>query len=115
VTERGLEWPAFLLGTLSDDLHFEWDPRQAEANLAKHGGSFEEAPTVFYYDEARIDDDPDHSIGEHRELIVGRSTAGRYLLVSFTERGDSIRLIHAREAAKSERKKYEEDILPKKR
>jgi hypothetical protein len=26
---------------------FEWDPRKAEANAAKHGVSFDEAVTVF--------------------------------------------------------------------
>jgi len=28
-------------------LRFEWDPNKAEANLAKHEISFEEAMTVF--------------------------------------------------------------------
>ena len=28
-------------------LQFEWDPRKAKVNLAKHGVSFEEAMTVF--------------------------------------------------------------------
>jgi uncharacterized DUF497 family protein len=26
---------------------YEWDPKKARANLAKHGVSFEEAATVF--------------------------------------------------------------------
>jgi hypothetical protein len=95
----------------SDEIRFEWDPEKARSNIEKHGVSFEEASTVFYDDLAKIDDDPDHSIGEHRELIFGRSAGGRFLLVSFTERGDAIRIIHARVAAKRERKKYEEDII----
>ncbi len=96
---------------MDDDLRFEWDPNKAKGNLTKHGVSFEEAATVFYYEPAKIEDDPDHSIGERRELIFGRSAAGRFLLVSFTERGDSIRIIHARQATKSERRKYEEDLI----
>jgi len=28
-------------------LQFEWDPRKAKVNLAKHGVSFEEAMAVF--------------------------------------------------------------------
>jgi len=28
-------------------LEFEWDPRKAAANLAKHAVSFEDAATVF--------------------------------------------------------------------
>lgn len=94
---------------VSDDILFEWDPTKARKNLEKHGVSFEEAARVFYDDDAIIDDDPDHSIGEHRELILGRS-ARRLLLVSFTERGDWIRIIHARHATTHEHKKYEENV-----
>ena len=94
------------------EIRFEWDPNKAKTNFEKHGVAFEEATTVFYDDRARMDDDPDHSIGEHRELICGRSAEGRLLLVSFTERGDSIRIIHARQAAKKERRRYEEDLIP---
>jgi len=93
------------------DIRFEWDPNKAKSNFEKHGVAFEEASTVFYDDLARIDDDPDHSIGEHRELIFGRSAQARFLLVSFVERDEAIRIIHAREAAKSERRKYEEDLI----
>ena len=94
------------------DIRFEWDPNKAETNFEKHGVTFEEATTVFYDDHARIDDDPDHSLGEHRELICGRSAEGRLLLVSFTERGEAIRIIHVRVAASRERKKYEENLIP---
>jgi len=34
------------------ELHFEWDPRKASANAAKHGVTFEEAKTVFYDESA---------------------------------------------------------------
>ena len=43
------------------ELHFEWDPRKAAANAAKHGVTFEEAKTVFYDESALLIDDPDHS------------------------------------------------------
>ena len=49
-------------------LQFEWDPRKAKVNLAKHGVSFEEAMTVFG-DFARIFDDEEHSEDEKREII----------------------------------------------
>jgi len=29
------------------ELHFEWDPRKAAANAAKHGVTFEEAKTAM--------------------------------------------------------------------
>jgi hypothetical protein len=97
---------------VADDLRFEWDPNKAKGNIAKHGVSFEEAATVFYYEPSKIDDDPDHSIGERRELIFGRSTVGRFLLVSFTGPGRLDPHLHARQATKSERRKYEEDLIP---
>jgi uncharacterized DUF497 family protein len=89
---------------------FEWDDGKAVSNLAKHGVSFYEAETVFTDPLARIDDDPDHSRGEQRYLIVGQSAAGRLLLVSFTDRDRVIRIIHARKTDREERHRYEEDI-----
>jgi hypothetical protein len=89
---------------------FSWDPKKAQSNLRKHGVSFEEALTVFLDPLARIHDDPDHSVGEWREIIVGTSAAGRLILVSFTERGDTVRLINAREPDRTERYDYEESV-----
>lgn len=40
------------------ELHFEWDPRKAAANVAKHGVTFEEAKNVFYDEHALLIDDP---------------------------------------------------------
>ena len=34
------------------ELHFEWDPRKAAANAAKHGVTFDEAKNVFYDEHA---------------------------------------------------------------
>ena len=86
----------------------EWDEEKAASNLDKHGVSFEEAATVFS-DPLYIDFyDPDHSIDEHRYLIMGQSTGGRLLIVSYTERNEVARLISARELTLSERKTYEE-------
>ncbi|HVE72597.1 MAG TPA: BrnT family toxin [Thermoanaerobaculia bacterium] len=91
-------------------MKFSWDPRKAAANLGKHGVSFEEALTVFRDPLAHIHDDPDHSIGEWREIIIGTSAAGRLILISFTERGETIRVINAREPDRAERYDYEENI-----
>jgi len=87
---------------------FTWDPTKAASNLRKHGVSFEEALTMFGDPLARIHDDPHHSARESREIIVGHSTGGRLLLVSFTERSGVIRLISARRATRHERKDYEQ-------
>ena len=90
-------------------MQFTWDPKKATSNLRKHGVSFQEAITVFFDPLARIHDDPDHSIGEVREIIAGWSAAERLLLVSFTERGDTVRIINARVANAQERRRHEEE------
>ncbi len=89
---------------------FEWDDSKANTNLKKHGVSFEEAKTVFYDDFARIIPDPDHSDLENRFIIQGLSFGGKLIVISFTERGETIRLINARKATKKERSQYEESI-----
>ena len=91
-------------------MQFSWNPKKAGTNYRKHGVAFDEAATVFLDPLARIHDDPEHSIGEFREIIVGESSEGRLLLVSFTERGDTIRIIHARAADRQERQDYEENL-----
>ncbi len=89
-------------------MEFEWDEEKAVVNLASHKVSFDEAKTVFD-DPLYVDFyDPDHSLDEHRFLIVGESRQGRLLIVSYTERGDTVRLISAREATSAEKKNYEE-------
>ncbi len=89
-------------------MQFEWSENKAASNLSKHGVSFKEAQTVFD-DPLYVDFyDPDHSDDEERYLIVGQSSRGRLLIVSYTERGDSIRLISARELTRTERSAYEE-------
>jgi uncharacterized DUF497 family protein len=42
------------------------------------------------------------------DLIFGISKGGKYLVVSYTERGDRIRLISARSMTPRERKAYEQ-------
>jgi uncharacterized DUF497 family protein len=54
----------------------------------------------------------DRSQTEEREVIVGHSAAQRLLVVSFTARRDSIRMVSARKATKRERRDYEEGIIP---
>ena len=89
-------------------MEYELDEGKATANLSKHGVAFEEAKTVFN-DPLYVDFyDPDHSYGEHRYIIIGESHQGRLLVVSYTERGDIIRLISAREATRTEQKAYEQ-------
>ena len=89
-------------------MQFEWDKEKVAVNLKKHGVSFEEAKTVwddyFYID---LEDD-EHSAEEKRFLIVGESTRNRLLIVSYTERENSVRIISARELTPKERRDYEQ-------
>ena len=89
------------------DFVFEWDVGKARANLRKHGVSFVEAVSVFGDPLAAIHDDPDHSMSEARELMVGHSSTGRLLIVSFTERANSVTIISARRVTRRERRDYE--------
>ena len=70
--------------------------------------SFAEAQTVFDNPLAVIFADEAHSDSEAREIIIGHSARNRLLLVCFTERTDSVRIISARRATAKERSDYEE-------
>ncbi len=85
---------------------YEWDPKKAQSNLDKHGVSFADAVAVLE-DELALtipDDDP----GEERFVTVGMDALGQVLVVVYTWRQDSVRIISARKATRSERRQYEE-------
>ncbi len=89
---------------------FEWDTKKAEINFHKHGISFDEASTVFNDPLAVIFDDPVHSFGEQREIIIGHSDQNKLLLVCFTEKKNNIiRVFSSRLTTKKERKDYEQN------
>ena len=92
------------------NLQFEWDPKKAKANVARHRIAFEEALTVFADPLARIFEDEEHSDDEPREIIIGHSIKRRLVLVCFAARGTKLRVIRARKATRLERKDYEENI-----
>lgn len=88
-------------------MRFEWDRQKAEANLRKHRVSFDEAVTIFYDPLAATFEDPDHSVGEHRFITVGRSSSDRLLVAAHVEHGATLRIITARLASAKERKRHE--------
>ena len=92
-----------------DGLKFEWDGRKEAANRKKHGVSFAEAKTAFYDENARVIADPDHSKEEDRFILLGLSSQLRLLVVChcYREAQDTIRIISARKASRSERHEYE--------
>jgi uncharacterized protein len=91
-----------------NELSFEWDPKKAESNEAKHGVSFEEAKTVFYDERALVIPDPDHSKVEERFVIMGMSALSRVLVVvhCFRSNNNVIRIISARKAGTKEMQPY---------
>lgn len=87
-------------------LIFEWDENKALKNKRKHGVDFEEAKTIFNDPFAITIYDPYHSISEDRFIDLGHSSKGRILVVVYTERNETIRLISSRIATKKERQDY---------
>lgn len=86
---------------------FRWDESKAAENHREHGVSFEEAATVF--------DDPlfvlrDASRNqEHRDAVIGFSSAGRLLTVVHIEvEGEFIRIISAWRASPAEEAFYDQ-------
>jgi uncharacterized DUF497 family protein len=90
-------------------LQFEWDELKADRNAIKHGVSFEEAKTVFADSNSVTIGDLEHSIDEDRYIDIGISDRDRLLVVVYTERGDSIRIISSRCATNREIRIYEQD------
>jgi hypothetical protein len=90
-------------------MKFEWDTAKAEANVRKHGVSFDEAGSAFLDPLALSGPDPDHSTGEPRYITFGMSGLGRLLTVFHTHRPGVIRIISARRVTRAERKLYEEN------
>ena len=89
-------------------MDFEWDPQKAASNPKKHKVSFAEAVTVFGDRLSITVPDPDHSVGEDRQITIGMSDRSRSLMVAYLERGERIRIMSARSLTKAERKAYEE-------
>ncbi|MCB1602999.1 MAG: BrnT family toxin [Xanthomonadales bacterium] len=89
-------------------LRFEWDAAKAATNVKKHGVSFEDAQSVFADERARLIDDPVHSDGEDRFLLLGLCSSLRLLVVCHCYRSEEgvIRIISARKATKGERLYY---------
>lgn len=90
------------------ELRFDWDPKKEQANLKKHGISFEEARTAFYDEDAIQFFDPDHSQDEDRFILLGMSLRPRVLVVChcFRESDFVVRILSARRADKDEEREY---------
>lgn len=90
-------------------MEFEWDEDKNQANIRKHGVSFETAKRIFEGPVFSMLDDRD-GYGEERYISIGMVEAVAILVVVHTDRKDRIRLISARPASKKERRNYYEQI-----
>jgi uncharacterized DUF497 family protein len=83
---------------------FEWDPAKAEANLRKHGVTFEFATAVFL-DPGRIEEPDEVHAEDDRWIVTGR-VEQFVLVVIFTLRDENIRIISARKGIRNEYIRY---------
>jgi uncharacterized protein len=95
---------------MKSNTRFKWDPRKALSNKRKHGVSFELAKEVFQ-DELQSRSPRGFEEGEERWWTTGQ--VGPWILVVVytwieNEDEDIIRIISARKATASERRRYEE-------
>lgn len=87
---------------------FEWDRGNNQKNITKHGVTNEECEHVFFNNPLLIQEDTPHSIKEHRWYALGKTNIDRLLFISFTLRGEHLRIISARDMSKKERHHYEQ-------
>lgn len=91
-------------------MRFDWDENKAESNFRQHGITFDDAVTIFADPYLLFTEDVKHSEEEEREWGIGEAENGLIIVVVFTVRGDTFRIISARKATKKERFQYEYGI-----
>ena len=86
-------------------MQFEWDEQKRITNIRKHGFDFRDARKVFRSPMLVAPDDQ-YDYGEDRWIGIGM-LEGRVVVVIFTERNDTIRIISIMKALTHERIRYE--------
>ena len=94
-------------------LRFTWDEAKATTNRAKHKISFDSAARVFL-DPFALSEQDRIEEGEYRWRTIGSVDGVTTLLVAHTTHDEedgteSVRIISARRAKQSERRRYEEE------
>jgi hypothetical protein len=92
---------------MQDDA-FEWDDEKAARNLTSHGVSFEAARLAFDDAFAVVREDRRRDYGEDRFILLGM-VQQHLLVVSYSMRGERVRIISARLAEPRERRRYHEE------
>ncbi len=87
-------------------MNYEWDPNKARSNIKKHGINFSDAVGVFE-DEIALTIQDENTV-EDRFITIGRDFLSHIVVVVYTFRDSTIRIISARKATAREKKMYEE-------
>ena len=90
-------------------MNYEWDESKRLSNIRKHGIDFVDVPEVFA-DDAIIFEDTRFDYSESRYIVIG-ILKGRVVVVAYTERKDTIRIISARKATSHEQINFFKKIL----
>ncbi len=86
------------------DVKWEWDPAKAASNLRKHDVDFADAALALEDEWAITVENDEHD--ERRFDTIGLDPEGRLLVVVYTWRAGTIRIISARRANRRERREY---------
>ncbi len=96
--------------TYNKRMKIEFDPGKAAANPLKHEGvTFDEAKAVLL-DPYALTQENGHADNEHRFITLGMGAKGRILIVVWTLREESVRLISAWKANQPQRRRYEQQF-----
>ncbi len=87
-------------------MDFEWDRAKERANRKKHGVDFRTAAKVFL--DPHVIEFDDLGVGDETRFNAIGLVEGRMLFVTYTMRGDIVRIISARGAEPNEKRKYHE-------
>ncbi len=85
---------------------FQWDKGNLDKSQIKHKVSRLESEQLFFNRPILVATDDEHSQGESRYFVLGRTDLDRELFVVFTVREGLIRVISARDMSRRERKVY---------
>lgn len=85
-------------------MNFEWDDNKARNNLKKHRVDFADAVAAFEDESALTIAEPNSQ--EDRYVTMALDGLGRVLVVVYTWRDNSVRIISARKAGPTEYHQY---------
>ncbi len=91
-------------------MRWDWDPNKAAGNRRKHGVDFADAVLALEDERAVTVEGKEHD--ERRFITLGLDPQGRLLVVVYTWRAGTIRIISARKANRLERTAYGAQVRP---